>query len=326
MEANDVCVLLDRIAQLKKIGLFSNADLKKKFTEDYIDFFVKKLIELHRRRSEPSNSLLIKTIQNQKELEIQDEEFENVLINYLSIKSQKQLGVVLDSFEHLQDVHKRKLMKQLLIKIKQKEVNIKSLSINQLAQFIIQLCSKISHQTEILPGSDLSISDAELVPYIAYLNKLLKKENDHQLNINMFSELMFSLAKEGYINTEDEAPPLYYHYMHKLCESWDHLDHDHYPKVLWTLAITEQKDLPNPLIPIMFEKLPEIELSKPLSDEDSAYFYQFILFVKEKVKQNVYPPSFEELVSENVVKVARKKYIDFDKCLHTDTQREIGKL
>lgn len=278
MEANDVCILLDRIKQLKGVGLFKNNEIKNKFTTDYVDFFVRKLIELHRRRSEPSNSLLLKTIENQKELEIHNEEFENVLIDYLSMKSEKQLGVVLDSFEFLQAAQKQKLMKELLIKIKesssrlpvskggsQSDLNIKSLSISQLAQFIIQLCSQVSHsnsklQSDNLPGSDVSISDAELVPYITYLNKLLKKEKDYTINIDLFSELIFSLAKEGYVDTEKEAPPLYYHFLNKLCDEWDQLSHSNYPKVLWTLALTEQKDLPNPIIPIMFEKLPEIEM------------------------------------------------------------------
>jgi hypothetical protein len=62
-----------------------------------------------------------------------------------------------------------------------------------------------------------------------------------------------------------------------------------------------------------------------LSDEESAYFYQFMLFVKEKVKKNLYPPSFEDLVGQNVLKVAKKKYIEFDKSLHSDLQKEIGK-
>lgn len=50
-----------------------------------------------------------------------------------------------------------------------------------------------------------------------------------------------------------------------------------------------------------------------------------MLFIQEKVKMNLYPPSFEDLVGKNVLKVAKKKYTDFDKGLHSDLQKEIGK-
>ena len=107
--------------------------------------------------------------------------------------------------------------------------------------------------------SDHSISDAELVPYVTYLNKLLKKERNYSIDVNLFAELVFSLVKEGYINTEEEAPPLYYHFLNKLCDSWDQVSVENYTKVLWTMALTEQSNLHNPLIPVMFEKMPKIK-------------------------------------------------------------------
>jgi hypothetical protein len=95
---------------------------------------------------------------------------------------------------------------------------------------------------------------------------------------------------------------------------------------MWALAYTEEKDLPNPLIAHLLEKLPAVKLTKPLSVDEAAEFYQFFLFVKNKIKNAKYPPEFEDLISDSVKAIAKKAYMSKDVCLHKKTQKEIGKL
>lgn len=92
------------------------------------------------------------------------------------------------------------------------------------------------------------------------------------------------------------------------------------------MAYTEEKDIQNPIIPILLEKLPSLQLTKPMTEIESAQLYQLIAFVDRKVSEFKYPPEFKSLFTEAVRASAKKAYLNVDVCLHKDTQKEIGMM
>lgn len=310
MEANDVCVLFDRIRDLHDIGLFKDRDtLLDKFREDYYMFFINKLSSLQKSKSEPSNANLMGLLKNMRYLNIRSNALEEVIVKVLSGRMVNHLPLSIESFSYLNEDSKKILIQEIIYNLKEKQADIRSLNFNQLAELIIEV---------------LKFDDKEARPFLVYLDRLLTTEFNDEMEINIMSKLFYGIAKHGYIDMSNPSK-FYYQYINDLCEKATHLDPDLYPRVMWALAYTEEKDLPNPLIAHLLEKLPGVKLTKPLSVDEAAEFYQFFLFVKNKIKNAKYPPEFEDLISDSVKAIAKKAYMSKDVCLHKKTQKEIGK-
>ena len=87
----------------------------------------------------------------------------------------------------------------------------------------------------------------------------------------------------------------------------------------------EEDKNPNPLIPILFQNLQDIKLSAPLTDEESAYFFQVLQYIDSKVQEGAYPPEFSQLVTEPIKNLAKKRYTELDNCQHEKWKEEMGK-
>ena len=310
METNEVCLIFQRIREMQEIGLFEDKKLKDIFHHDIIDYFAFKLDSLHKRNSEPSNKNLIELLHNKTELQIDNDSLDQVLMEFSTRKIRTNFGLVIDSLEYLNKTQKFQLIQNILFEIKDRKVDIRYLNLNQLSRIMIHI---------------IKINDSEILPFLKYMDKILSKDKEEDLDINLLSELFYEITNHGH-DSANQFPSIYFRFINDICENYDELSEDLYIKVLWALAYTEEDDFQNPLIPILFEKLQYVELEKPLNDEESAYFYQVLLFVKEKIKSGHYPPEFEKLISEPVKKLAKKRYLEMDNCQHQDTKREMGKF
>ena len=102
------------------------------------------------------------------------------------------------------------------------------------------------------------------------------------------------------------------------------LDENKIPKILWAMACSEEKDLPNPIIPELLEKLSKLKLNKSMNQYEAAQLYQLIIFVDEKVDDAKYPPEYKLIFSDSLRKAAKKAYLAQDVCHDKDMQNEIG--
>ena len=310
MSMSEVCIIFERIKQMKDIGVFEDEKIHKIFNEEVIDFFSKRVEELSRRNSILSNNNLMNLLKNRAELDIQNDTLETALVEFCTSKMKDNFGAIIDAVDYFQGEHQELLIENLLYIVKDKNVDIRHLTYNQLAKIMLYI---------------IRISDAEVVPFLKYLNKLMSRETADEIEIDLFTKLFFEITKYGYINQE-KLPAIYYQYVNDICMFYEDLDPDLYVKVLWSLAYIEKEDLPNPLIPLLFGKLSDIKLTRPLTDEESAYFYQVLLFVQNKIEDGHYPPEYENLISDSVKNLAKKRYIDFDDCKHQEMKKEMGNL
>lgn len=74
------------------------------------------------------------------------------------------------------------------------------------------------------------------------------------------------------------------------------------------------------------QKLDTVELSEPLSTEESARFFQLITFVDRKINKQAYPKKFGAIFTESIREAARKAYMQVDVWLYPEFQRHVGKL
>jgi hypothetical protein len=290
--------------------IFTNPEIKTKFYTDFVDYFSQKLHDLWTRKQSPSSKNLISLLSNARELALENELFDKAIVELCSDQSRKNLAFVIEALDFLDGAKKEELVISLLQNLKNGTAKISSLKLNQIAKIMIEV---------------LETHPSQITPFFKYLEKTLNSNFKDEFEISVFTDLMHALVKHGFIEAE-QKPTIYYHYVNDMCAKYEQLPADEYIKALWVLSYTEEADLDNPLIPIMFEKLPQLELTRPLTDLEAAYFHQIMLFVDMKIKQMKFPESYRDLIPESVQKVAKQKYIEMDQNLHADFRKEIGEI
>ena len=309
MEGNEMCQIFDIIKEIYDLGVFStDENLKAVFYDDIIKFFSNKLIELQKRKIEPNNSHLISLLKTFEVMNISNYDVEDLIVTIMATRTSNSLPAVVESMTYLKDECKKKLIEITIAHLKDKKADIRHLKFNDLFLFMIEV---------------IKYSEKDISHFFKYLEKIFQNEVEEKFDINISSDLFYCAVQNGYI-TKSSISQFLYHYLFQLCEQHDKLDADKIPGILWAMAYIEEKDLPNPLIPILLEKLSKLKLSKPMSEIEAAQLYQLIMFVDDKVENVKYPPEYKDIFSEAVRKASKKAYLSQDVCHDKDIQNEIG--
>lgn len=248
----------------------------QEFKEDYVQYFLKKFVDLQRTRHEPNNANLKTFAECLNELGIVNEDVDQSIAQILTSRMADHLKYVITVIEHLSDKAKKLVVENLINELKQKKTDIRVLSFNELGIVITHI---------------LQHKDYEVTPLLRYLDKLINEDLKDEFEINIMADLFYNLVKFGYINPK-KLPNFHYHFLNDLCNKHTELSKSKLINVLWAMAYTEEEDLQNPLIPLFIEKLPSMELSKSLSDEELAQLYQLVLFVETKIRDGLYPSDY----------------------------------
>ena len=277
MDVNDICTVFQKFKDIDSLGIFDeHPELKQTFGQEFIEYFIKKIVELERNGNEPNNANLETLLKNISILNIDHNNLNSSLVAFLKSKINSHLKFVVSCIELLPESAVFSLVNNLISAFKQKEVDVRDLSLNELGTLMIAI---LQHQ------------NYEIMPFLRYINHLLPKEYQDEFEINKTSQLFYNLVKYGYVNTE-ERDNIYYHFVNDLCINYDDLEEDNYINTIWALACTEETDLQNPLIPILIEKLPNFKTKPQMNEEELAQFYQLIMFVYQKIEDSLYPAEY----------------------------------
>jgi hypothetical protein len=211
-----------------------------------------------------------------KELGISNEDVDQGIVEILTSRMSDHLKFVVSTIENLSDPAKKLTVENLINELKQKRTDIRELSFDELGIVITHI---------------LQHKDYEVTPLLRYLDRLLSEDLKDEFDINIMANLFYNLVKYGYISPK-KLSDFHYHFLNDLCNKHEELDKSKVINVLWAMAYTEEDDLQNPLIPLFIEQLPSLTFSKSLTEEELAQFYQFIMFVEDKIRDGLYPSEY----------------------------------
>lgn len=71
-------------------------------------------------------------------------------------------------------------------------------------------------------------------------------------------------------------------------------------RLLWCLTVVDSKGKANPVLPLMLEKLSEIESESPLAEDELVLLYQIDQYIQTGVSKGRLPEVFAELIPASV--------------------------
>lgn len=180
--------------------MFADKQARDEFFSEYSLFFTTKIVDLYKRKIEPSTTNVLNLLKSLKIINTPNLELEESMIAMLSARAAHSLSPIVESIKYFSAENKKTLVQYLIASFKNKSADIRQLNYNELFMMI----------TEVLNHEEKDASH-----FFKYLEKLLQSNTDYPFDINTVSDLFYAAVQYGYVGKK-EISQFNYHYLNKL--------------------------------------------------------------------------------------------------------------